>query len=937
MKKRMAAAVLFAVLLVPGMVRGTGAVCDFEGDTVGQPPAGFSVSQTGGGKVAVEHDAVFGNFARLTAAPAGTASADAHINREINVQENYLIIRAKIRANDSAGNKKLLLRDKNAKFIELAYFREGKFGFLSQFPGGGEEPAQIGAVYDLEFTVDIRGKTISVKNGETVLTAGADFSDAVFQFGKITFRCQNASSGGTSAMDADDISLALMQDIQDGLCVSPVWYEDTDGNEKAGVTPGELRVCRLVENRSGKNRSLWQLAAVKKDALLSSAAAEPVSVEAGESRVFRTEVRVPDTYLNGGELVSYLWDRETMKPVSTVSVSEKGNVYYAPAAGQVLADFAQTAGERGRPWVITDRARLDLISETADPDMSGWKKKILANADSICGQDPVAYRIVDGRLLEVSRKVLDRTQNLAVAYAASGNVKYRDRLWRELSAAAGFPDWHPAHFLDTAEMTAAFAIGYDWLYDLWSPAEREVLRRAIVEKGLTPGLKCYRGELGSYGNWVGWDWNWNVVCNGGLAAGAMAVMDTDPKLAAEIISRGLESYQVMVGEFAPDGAWKEGPSYWHYTIKYLTIYMTTLQSALGTDYGYGNAEGIGWTAYYLIYMTGVDRTFNLNDSGDGRVSAPELFWLAGRYRDPSVSRYKLDNIRRGYYSVSPMDLIWYDPAGTADENHLPLERKFRDSEVVTFRDSWTDTSLFAGLHGGANNVPHGNLDAGTFVLDMQGQRFACDLGGDSYELDGYFDNSKKRWRYYRTRAEGHNTIVLNPGSGPDQKVDSFSEITAFSEGGSSPFAIADTTPAQSGAALSAKRGMMLVQNRTGVVVRDELTLREPGEAYWFMHTQARIEGYGSDGRSVILERGGKRIWVGILDGEGTFYDTEAKPLPASPQSDAQNANAGVRKLVIHRTGISGWNLTVAFLPLENGAESPAAVPAVPELALWTTE
>lgn len=76
--------------------------------------------------------------------------------------------------------------------------------------------------------------------------------------------------------------------------------------------------------------------------------------------------------------------------------------------------------------------------------------------------------------------------------------------------------------------------------------------------------------------------------------------------------------------------------------------------------------------------------------------------------------------------------------------------------------------------------------------------------------------------------------------------------------------------------------MMLVQNRTGVVVRDELTLREPGEAYWFMHTQARIEGYGSDGRSVILERGGKRIWVGILDGEGTFYDTEAKPLPASP-------------------------------------------------------
>jgi hypothetical protein len=32
-------------------------------------------------------------------------------------------------------------------------------------------------------------------------------------------------------------------------------------------------------------------------------------------------------------------------------------------------------------------------------------------------------------------------------------------------AAAAFSDWNPSHFLDVAEMTAALAIGYDWLYE----------------------------------------------------------------------------------------------------------------------------------------------------------------------------------------------------------------------------------------------------------------------------------------------------------------------------------------------------------------------------------------------------------------------------------------------------------------------------------------
>ena len=63
--------------------------------------------------------------------------------------------------------------------------------------------------------------------------------------------------------------------------------------------------------------------------------------------------------------------------------------------------------------------------------------------------------------LFVSRSVLDRVYTLAYAHRLRGGVAYRDRLWRELDAVAAFKDWNPPHFLDTAEMTHAVAVGYD--------------------------------------------------------------------------------------------------------------------------------------------------------------------------------------------------------------------------------------------------------------------------------------------------------------------------------------------------------------------------------------------------------------------------------------------------------------------------------------------
>src|SRR6266851_4042147 len=81
---------------------------------------------------------------------------------------------------------------------------------------------------------------------------------------------------------------------------------------------------------------------------------------------------------------------------------------------------------------------------------------------------------------------------LALVYRISGETKYLERAVTELRAAAAFPDWNPSHFLDVAEMTHAFAIGYDWLFHDLSPEDRALFRKAITEKGLDEAIKIYR-------------------------------------------------------------------------------------------------------------------------------------------------------------------------------------------------------------------------------------------------------------------------------------------------------------------------------------------------------------------------------------------------------------------------------------------------------------
>jgi hypothetical protein len=556
----------------------------------------------------------------------------------------------------------------------------------------------------------------------------------------------------------------------------------------------------------------------------------------------------------------------------------------------------------GHPRLLVHAHDFDRLKQAVKTNdtLRGWCAKVEQRANTILGEAPSKYEIPDGlRLLATSRRVMNRIYDLGMMYQMTGEKKYAERAWAELKAAGEFKDWNPRHFLDTAEMTHAFAIGYDWFYDYWSPEQRAFIKRAIIEKGLKLALDLHR----RHAYWTRFTFNWNQVCNGGISMGALAIADEEPDLCGELLHDAIESIQLPMVRFAPDGAWDEGPGYWNYATIYNVTFLAGLESALGTDFGLSNIPGFDLCGLFPIYTSSPNgHIFDFADSHDhpdGDMA--QLFWLARRFHRPEFAAFG-ERIAGG----SPQDLVWYVPTTSDAFSHLPLDKYFRAAEVATFRSDWKDrNAVCVSFKAGSNRASHGHLDLGSFVLDAMGERWALDPGSDDYNLPAYFGN--KRWTYYRLRAEGHNTLLIDPGAGPDQNTKADTRIVRFESKPERAFAIADLTAAYTNTT-RVMRGIALL-NRRDVLVEDEIDATKHGEqVWWFLHTTAQIT---ANGRSAELEIHGKKLYATILTPtKATFTVMKAEPLPTSPQPPVQAKNEGVTKLAVHLPDMAKVRLAI---------------------------
>lgn len=523
----------------------------------------------------------------------------------------------------------------------------------------------------------------------------------------------------------------------------------------------------------------------------------------------------------------------------------------------------------------------------ADPYWKEIQADLIREADRIV-ELPVNQRIKIGkRLLSVSRENLRRVFDLCYAYRMTGQKKYALRAEQEMLAAAAFSDWNPSHFLDVGEMTMALAIGYDWLYDKLSPASREIIRTAIVEKGL-------KASLDEKDAWfLEAEHNWNQVCNGGMLYGALAVYDTDKDFALSIINRSINTIQKAMEQYAPDGAYPEGIGYWSYGTSFNMMFIAALEKAYKTDFGLLDFPGFLQTGIYSQELiTPSLHTFNYSDNGARAGFNPTVFWFYSKTHDPALlylqKRLYEQDSDKGYVMNRLLPTVLIFGAGSGASLSNPAEPSSLmwtgrgPSPVAVMRSSWSDPeAAFLGFKMGSPAENHAHMDEGSFIFEAGGVRWALDLGSQGYErvesrgVDLWNRSTgSQRWDVFRYRTTSHNTLCFND---KPMSVTARAELDDAGEKDGVMYAMSDLSAMYADQIPGVKRAVSLVDGKYAVI-QDLLTCGGHfTKVRWNIASEATSVTF-PDETTALLEKDGRKLYLKVsAPFPVRFYHTDATP------------------------------------------------------------
>jgi hypothetical protein len=538
------------------------------------------------------------------------------------------------------------------------------------------------------------------------------------------------------------------------------------------------------------------------------------------------------------------------------------------------------------PYLLLDATSLPKIRERAianQPLQARWAKLLSNPCPPLVAAEP--------RML-IKRRAR-RLINIAFIALVGDSPLAEPALAAACGALAEFAaarSWNPRpvirSFLDSAEIAVAVALAYDWLFDALPADERRKIENAMRRNVLELALAAYEDRSSA---WPRRRDNCTVVSNSGILVAALSMLTSDRDLAARVIRHSIMSMWNALSGLAPDGAWREGLSYWSLAMRYAGLMVAALESTLGDSFGLSGKPGFAQTGDFALHAVGpFGAAFNFGDS-EQHYDVSSLAWFAHRFGRP-IDGWLAGN-KEGWHL--PFTMIW-PSRRTAEPARLglPTGKIFRSGDLACFRNTWTTAvearPVYVAIKGGnvadwigANTPPaeeiwlHAQADAGTFIVDGARHRWVVDMGSDDYDLPGYFDHgadgrSGRRWRYYRSQAAGHNTLTIG---GRDQIPNSPASIIGSCEEGDNKWAVLDLSRAYGQPPRTIRRGAALLGRQ--VVIQDQIDLKNSDEIIWTMHVAAEpVEVVGS----VARFRSGEDIFEArILEPAGVCFELSRPP------------------------------------------------------------
>ena len=549
------------------------------------------------------------------------------------------------------------------------------------------------------------------------------------------------------------------------------------------------------------------------------------------------------------------------------------------------------------PRVFATAADFAALKTRAEKDalLKAGVDRAIAAADDWLGKPTATYGLDGYRLLGVARQGLRRIVLAAFAYRMTGARKYATDALAEMKALCAFPDWNPRHTIDQGELALAVATGYDWTYDALSAADRETIAAALEKHALRADIP--------FAGWTRLQNNWVQVVAAGLTATTVALADRDRELCADHLAAIAECLPEAESVCGPDGVYTEGPGYWNYGMSFNVICLDVMKKAFGHDFGLSDVKGFKETGLYPALVTGPSGSwFNYSDSHGSTGSSPAVWWYARRLAmteavtEGEVAAFKeiCEGKAKELPRTLPFILFW-----VGEDLVKPKQSALPDVWVgqgempigIVAADRSNRVHSYLAIKGGSPSYNHGHADAGSFVLDMHGLRWAFDLGAEKYgKVEAAIGGSglwspepdSKRWSVFRLGTQGHNTLMIG-GKGQDPR--GFATLTRDGDA-----VVADLTSVYPQARKVSRRVSV---GRLDAQVVDTIEAAPGTEVRWAMNTDAEIGGDPDlGGTTVTCAKAGKRIQVTAVSGDGVWSVGSAQPENAWEQP-----NPGMKQLI----------------------------------------
>ncbi|MFN5912895.1 MAG: heparinase II/III family protein, partial [Chitinophagaceae bacterium] len=314
-----------------------------------------------------------------------------------------------------------------------------------------------------------------------------------------------------------------------------------------------------------------------------------------------------------------------------------------------------------------------------------------------------------------------------------------------------------------------------------------------------------------------------------------------------------------------------GYGYWDYGTTFNVLFLDAIERLYRTDFGLSAIPGFLESAGFMENMAGpTGLPFNYSDAGLGNGLHPAMFWIANKLGNSTLLWGEKKFLRKENAKnlvrdrALPAMLIW--------KGKIQLEAIRPPSQVnwighgknpiAMMRTSWSDpNAIYIAAKGGSASINHAHMDAGSFVMDANGERWAMDFGSQNYEsLESkgiklwQRTQDSERWTVFRLNNFSHNTLIVDSqlhvmngkASIIQQQMDEKNTQVTI-----------DLGPVYANQLRSAKRSIAIIENQY-VLTKDEIeTLGHETKIRWNLLTPAKVEITGP--HSAILRIGSKRL------------------------------------------------------------------------------